>query len=64
MLLDKRMEKAWFLAYYNEAKTMRLSRRVENALGKIGHVSVVVSALFIKKIKLRFDKHVHMFVRS
>ena len=32
------MENAWFLANYNEAKTMRLSKRMENARGTIGHV--------------------------
>ena len=35
---DERMESAWFLANYNEAKTMRLSKRMENARGMIGHV--------------------------
>ena len=35
---DKRMENAWFLANYNEAKTMRLSKRMENARGTFGHV--------------------------
>ena len=27
------MENAWFLANYNEAKTMRLSKRIENVPG-------------------------------
>ena len=35
---DKRMENAWFLTNYNEAKTMRLSKCMENACGTIGHV--------------------------
>ena len=39
---DKRMENAWFLANYNEAKdhafSMRLSKRMVNARGTIGHV--------------------------
>ena len=39
---DKRMENAYFLTNYNEAKTMRfpcvLSERMENARGTIGHV--------------------------
>ena len=28
----------WFLANYNEAKTMRVSKRMENARGTIAHV--------------------------
>ena len=35
---DKRMDNVWLLANYNEAKTMRLSKRMENARGTIGHV--------------------------
>ena len=37
---DKRTEKARFLADYNEAKTMCLSKRMENARGTIGHVDL------------------------
>ena len=35
---DKRMENAWFLPNHNEVKTMRLSKRMENAHGTFGHV--------------------------
>ena len=42
---DKRMENAWFLANYNEAKTMRLSKRMEKARGTIGHVLLIGSVL-------------------
>ena len=36
--LDKCMENAWFLPNYNEVKTMRLPKRMENARGTFGHV--------------------------
>ena len=35
------MENAWFLANYNEAKTMHLSNCMENAGGTIDHVLVI-----------------------
>ena len=35
---DKCMENAWFLGNYNGAKTMRLSKLMENARGTFGHV--------------------------
>ena len=35
---DKIMENASFLANYNEAKTMRLSKLMENVRGTFGHV--------------------------
>ena len=35
---DKCMENTWFLANYNEEKTMRLSKRMENARGTFGHI--------------------------
>ena len=40
---DKRMENAWFLANYNEAKTMRLTKRMENARGTFGHVQYIIN---------------------
>ena len=48
---DKRMEKAWFLANYNEAQnhafSMHLSKHMENARGTIGHlVSLPFSQLY------------------
>ena len=55
---DKRMENAWFLANY-EAKTMRLSKRMENVRGTFGHVRLLYRKeykCFILFHIVRYDK--------
>ena len=61
---DKRMEKAWFLANYNEAKnhafSMRVTKRMENARGTFGPVLILYyEGLKTDVVHLSSSKHVY-----